>query len=36
MKQYALMTGALLLMFVFYVMMYITRNIETFREENYD
>lgn len=33
MEQYALMTGTLLIMIVLYVMMYITRNIETFREE---
>ncbi|WP_027129113.1 cell envelope integrity protein CreD [Fusobacterium perfoetens] len=33
MEQYALMTGTILIMIVLYVMMYITRNIETFREE---
>ena len=32
MEQYALITGTLLLMTVLYVMMYITRNIETFEE----
>ncbi len=33
MEQYALMTGTLLLMGVLYVMMYITRNIENFKED---
>ncbi|WP_300342393.1 inner membrane CreD family protein [Fusobacterium sp.] len=33
MEQYALMTGTLLLMAVLYVMMYITRNIENFKED---
>ncbi len=33
MEQYALITGTLLLMTVLYVMMYITRNIETFEEK---
>ncbi len=33
MEQYALITGTLLLMTVLYVMMYITRNIETYEEE---
>ncbi len=33
MEQYALMTGTLLLMAVLYVMMYITRNIETLEEK---
>lgn len=33
MEQYALMTGTFLLMAVLYVMMYITRNIETFKED---
>ena len=32
MEQYALITGTLLLMIVLYVMMYITRNIESFEE----
>ena len=36
MEQYTFMTRTLLLIVVFYVIMYITRNIETFREENYD
>lgn len=33
MEQYALITGTLLIMIVLYVMMYITRNIESFKEE---
>lgn len=33
MEQYALMTGTILIMLVLYVMMYITRNIETFKED---
>lgn len=33
MEQYALITGTILLMTVLYVMMYITRNIETYDEE---
>ena len=32
MEQYALITGTLLLMTVLYVMMYITRNVETSEE----